>query len=196
MVEITVFGFDLKQKDREFIKKMFTNVVGQEPKYIQDLASKIASAVGDVSVVCGIKAKKALAPTMHLFNPLYELPDIYRLEPEPGNDETREQAYKTLCELKVVLEKPQTKDCQPITEGSLPDLSVNSILDTLKKLGTKEWKGKTKDGRKIRLTVDPDVDTSVDISLTFAEFILLKSAMETLQMKELHIVNNDPKGSK
>jgi hypothetical protein len=110
---------------------------------------------------------------------------------EPGGDETaRVKVWQDLLELKA--EPTTKKECKTITEDSLPELTagdVKSLEKTIKELGIKEWKGVTKDGKSIKLSVVP-IEGSEDIKMTFSELYAIKLAMEILQIKEIDIVTN------
>lgn len=194
MSRVLALGF-FKTKDIELVKKMVFNVAGVMPEILDLKSYKPTIKEDDVVIAFG----KAVHPFKKVYKHLkwYDFVEVSKLEPEPGNDSFRQTAYEQLLDVKAVLELAPSieQDEKPITEGSLPDLSTGALLEILKKTGRSDWKGITKDGRKIRLTVEPEVDTTVDLNLTFAELFLLRSAMETLHVKEFQFVTS-PKGSK
>jgi len=199
MTSLKAFGFNIDSNGEKIIRAMAT-VVSPNPIDITDLAVFNADfSKEDIVFVFGDRTRREIGDKPAGLK-LY-FPEVYKLDATFGEKEERQQAYDKLLRLKKVLsaeDRANTlmgtdEQCSrtTITEEILPELSSSEILQYLKaalrRQGTKEWLGSTKNGKLIRLTLEQE-EGKADVNMTFAEMYLLRLAMETLQVKELEIV--------
>ncbi len=190
-MEILAVGINLKQSDRKFITNMFTLVLGQEVtiNILDAISHKIKTTGTEVVATFGKKAKDLFAASKEKHSVHINLPEVKGLLPSEENEKSREAAYHQLLQLKTLGEKA-LDETQTITEEALPEVDDKYILSVLTASQTKEWQGINKEGKSIRLTLQPQEVKTADINLTFAEFLLLKSAMGALQVKEFQVVTS------
>lgn len=193
------FGFNLRVEDNNLIQSMFKVVTDEIPE-IYDLRSYEAEelAPNDIVFLYGKRAVKTYENISCASKIIF--PDITRLDATFGDQQERANAYQTLLQLKDKIENdrllngveeklPVKVEQKTITKKMLPKLSSERVLEletTLKKQGIASWTGETEDGRKIRLTIDPE-DSDADIDMTFKELYALKTCIEVLQVKEMNI---------
>lgn len=195
------YGFSIDQHAEQIIRSMAA-VATSDPIDVIDLAVFDASfTTEDMVFIFGEKAAREVGDKPAGLK--LKFPEIHKLDGTFGEEEERTLAYDQLLKLKKLLATNEQKETEAaeselgqyssrtITEEVLPALSSTDILQyleaALRKQGTKEWLGSTKDGKLIRLTLDRE-EGKADINMTFAELYLLRLAMETLQVKEFDIV--------
>jgi hypothetical protein len=196
------YGFNIRVGGEDFIlANQMAQYVGLGLETLADLRSfKPTQHSPEDTVFIFGQAAKRRAGDIKCKN-LVEFPDFGNLDMAFGNEEDRKLAFEKLKELKnklatssAVEEKKEIQE-QPvpsiITEEQLPELTTYDVLQQITKTleqKKKDWIGKTKEGRTIRLSLDGTVDNKVDINLTFAELYMIRAAMEALQVKELEVV--------
>ena len=197
MNRIVCVGYKIKKKEEEFLYKMIENVLEVKPEIIDIQCLKTNIKLNDIVITFGEKAShKFIIENQDISEnyTLTEFPNIPELEPSTGNKSQRELAYTQLLKLKEKLVSDNSKSIDsvinPITEESLPDMSSKAILERIKEQGIKEWKCKSRDGKLVKITMNPEIDKEVDFNITFSELLILKAAIETLQVKEFQIVYN------
>ncbi len=185
-MKVLALGASLKSADESFIKSIFINTIKEEPKIRDVLSHRIITEDDQVVVTFGKKAQQMFSAAKQKCLLHLPFPEIKLLEPSPENEVNRQYVYDQLMSLEGSL--ANRSDDKVITTESLPATSTEDLIEAIKKIGTKEWRGQTKDGKTIKLTPEPTKDNPADVNLTFAEFFVLQAAMETLQIKEFQIV--------
>lgn len=190
-MEILAVGTNFKTSDKKFITNMFTLVLGEEIVIsVLDLISHRISTTGkEVVVTFGKKARDLFTSSKEKYLVHISMPEVKNLISSEGNESFREQAYKQLLQLKTLNVKSDT-EVQVISQDQLPEIDSKYLLASLVASQTKEWQGINKEGKSIKLTLEPTEVKTADINLTFAEFLLLKETMGTLDIKEFQIVTN------
>lgn len=190
-MQIIAIGTNLKTSDKKFIINMFDASLGDiaTVSIIDAISNKIKTTGSEVVVTFGKRAKDLFTSSKEKFLIHMPLSEVSSLVSSDENEDNRESAYNKLLQLKNIDAEPQD-NIKIVSEDSLPVIDTKYILSSLALSGSKEWQGINREGKKIRLTLEPTVDPSADINLTFAELLTLKTAMETLQIKEFQIVTN------
>jgi hypothetical protein len=126
----------------------------------------------------GVKIEKRL-----IFDELSALDGTF------GQETSRQEAFEQLQKFKEAITEGQSNGAVApisITENLLPSLTSNEILK--KSLSGQDWIGTTRSGQLVRLSLEKKEKGKEDISLTFTELFAMKTAMETLGIRELEIV--------
>lgn len=194
MLKIVALGTNLKTSDKDFIHGMFKSVLEITPAIKDVISHKIKTDSTEIVVTFGNKARDLFLASKEKYLSFISFPEVKQLVATEENEQNRQQAYEQLLSLKAL--KEPVDSVKAISEESLPAIDTNVLLESLRKTGMKEWQGITRNGKKIKLTMDPAIDKTVDVNLTFAELFVLKAAMETLQIKEFQIVCGNKEGNK
>lgn len=191
---VLLVGYNLTDNERTTLDKI-GKYLSKDFKIIDLMSYELVSTVYDVVIVFGGKAARQATKASYLFKE--EFPEPYHLSAGSGNEEDRKASAVRLKEIKHKLSLPITDQIKVddkkyiIQESDLPNLTVTDILGQLKNIMVKqearEWLGWTKNGKTVRLTVEPE-DGKADINLTFAELFTLRTAMDALHLSEVEIV--------
>jgi hypothetical protein len=187
-------GYNLREEDEETIRKMVAYASNGSPVSLEisDLRCVVPeSEQEDTLLVFGSRASRMTEELPHRVR--VEFPDVTKLDADFGEEAEREAAQEKLKELKALAEQTpeKTETSDAITEEDLRQFGSGRALQMLvaacTKKGVESWTGTLKDGRTVRLTIEPE-QGEADVNITFAELYSIKAAMETLQIKELEIV--------
>jgi hypothetical protein len=198
---IKLFGFNITGEERRILNGVLEYLARREVEII-DLWSEDPDILSsDVVLAFGDKACKICR--QHKCRILETFPEPTKISSDFGDREEHAQAVARLELLKKRLDSSQSIDANKynnsvgqqdsctFTEEDLPEVSAEQILRQLEtiisKKKQKEWILYTRNGKTVRITMQPE-EGMADINLTFAELLALKTAMETLQAKELEIV--------
>lgn len=175
------------------LKALAFNIIADHYKIINNIASSIFNSSidivdikiseieldnTDIVLVFGGKAARLVTDNL-----LYlKLPELSKLEDRRSNEETRELAYKSLLEFKEKINLLQEISIEDL------DLTCDNILALEKSLKEKKetaWKGVTKNGKNIEISLTPRKKKNADIFLTFAEMYAIRTAMDTLEVEKI-----------
>jgi hypothetical protein len=162
---------------------MGENVLKKEIEIIDLAYYKFEEELNNIYLIFGDKTKKLLK----------KLPrhSFFFVEPaklELGQDEKiRKQAFDLLNQIK----DHEIKETEiKISGNSLPNLTLDEIRKLEKDIidsGNIEWRGQSKDGNEILITLNKTENTS----LTFSELFGIRMAMDILKMEEIYIVKRN-----
>jgi len=197
------YGFNLNSNNHELIRQM-VGLVTEQAVDIYDLQNYDAIHNGeDVVFFFGEHWRVTEAKDKPSYVKI-EFPDVDRLASDYGDEAERELAYEKLLKLKGALNSgdpsgasicAEERQVNVVKEESLPDLTSQQVLQQLEtamnEQGVQAWEGVTKDGLKVRLSLEPEEGTA-DVNLTFVELFFIRAAMETLKIREFELV---PKSS-
>jgi hypothetical protein len=190
-MKIKAFGTNLRKEDTNTIKAMI-KMVTLDIVDIYDLKSFEPNINhDDVVFLFGHRAQILCKDKQCIAK--FEFPEIDKLSKEYGDPEERQLAKKKLLEIKNLFEtsdfnKPVEKNVEVVDEKVYPDPTQLQVLEqAIKKRNIESWIGITKDGRKIKVTQEPEMN-SADINITFTEFYNLRRFMDTFNIKETKIV--------
>lgn len=190
------FGTNIRKEDYNTIRNMI-KLVSLETVDIFDLKTYEPTAKPEDIVFLFGKRAEMLCKNLQCKVKLL-FPDIDRLSRDLGELEDRKTAKEQLLKFKEILEngalnnvtldsKTENK-IETINEEAIPDpTQLQALEQMLFKKGIESWTGVTKDGKKIKLTKEPETSTA-DINLTFIEFYNLRRFMEVFDIKETKIV--------
>lgn len=198
---IKLFGSSLDYNQMLVVEKI-KNFMGEECEVIDLSSFEPEINEDDVVIVFGRKAQRRTENMKSRFR--IELPAPFQLDATLGaSEETREETFRKLQELKQALDSgankdiPNTTSCPKtnktlnLTEELPPQLTTIAVQELEKQQraqGLIHWSGRTVDGRTIRVTVEPE-ENSADINLTFAELYAVIGLKEAFRVKELEIVH-------
>ena len=196
MKRFIAYGFNLRAADVLLIQEMF-KILTTEKFEVYDLRSWDPEPTSDdVVLLFGLRAIKVYEGCSCYSKT--EFPDISKLSRDHGDEGERSHAYKKLLRLKEGLAegKPVDPDSEVISKKSniisthnLPFASMEEIAqleETLRERRINSWTGTTKDGKKIKLTMEPE-DSDADVDLTFRELYALRACLEALNVEEIQI---------
>lgn len=195
-MNINAYGYGVRKKDLTLIQNMVA-VLGEEyTAQVKDLKSyECNPEPDDIVFLFGQRAINACADKK--CRAKIDFPELGKLDPALGETLDRTLAYKRLLILKDALSSIEDfqalKENTKLSENNLPDLTadqVKTLEDTLRKKGETVWKGITRDGKRILVSVEPTKDESCDLNLTFSELYAVKVLAETLGVRELEIVTS------
>jgi len=195
-MKFLAYGYNLTKEDTTTITNMFKLITTETPE-IRDLKSYELEVESDtILFLYGEKAVRQGDQARCLVK--MEFPDATRLSPSFGDPELRKDAFTRLCRLKdelasgvegIEIEQIVESVRETIQVSSLPNLSsaqVAALETVLKSKGISAWICKDTEGRKIRISMEPE-HTDADINLTFRELYALKVCAETLHIQEFNI---------
>jgi hypothetical protein len=202
-------GFDLSEKDREFIVKVIKGSgFGEWPVVPLDIRTS-SIEIEDVSlvVIFGERAARSVVPISRerglLYTVIPSIKNLY-LPSEGGNEKDRAEAFKLLCDLKLAMKsgRLQVLDDRKILSSLKPELApdltlpvIQGLEKKLNELGKKTWMMTTKDGKVICLTTDSSMQKTdgVDILVSFAEMMAIRAAMDVFKVQEIEYVKHGDK---
>lgn len=188
------FGTNIRKEDYNTIRNMM-KLVAPDTIEIFDVRVHEATAKSEDIVFIFGKRAEMFCKNLQCKAKLI-FPDIDRLSRDLGESEIRQNAKEQLLKFRETLESGALNnlthntvyDTQVITEDMIPDFTqLQALEQTLDKQKIDSWIGLTKNGKKIKLTKNPETNTA-DINLTFAEFYNLRKFMEVFDIKETKIV--------
>jgi len=199
MMQVLLVGYNISESEKVTLDKI-GKYLTDTYKIVDLMSYDLSSTTQDVLVVFGGRANRLSIKSSHMFRE--EFPEPCYLSATSGNEEERQVAAERLKQIKRRLSLPvsdQMKKEQTkyiIKPEDLPDLTTTEILGqlqtTLVRQEAKEWLGWSKNGKTVRLTVEPE-EGNADINLTFAELFTLRTAMDILQVNEVEIVPRSAK---
>jgi hypothetical protein len=171
-------AFNILAHHLEIINNIALSIFKEKINVIDIKTSEVELNNTDVVLAFGKKAHR-LAKNKCL---ALQLPELSKLEDRKGNEEIRVATYTSLLEFKKQIDLLQT-----IIESDL-NLTCNELLSLENSLKNKKeviWKGNTKAGKSIELSLVPQKEKNADISLTFAEMYAIRTAMDTLNVEKI-----------
>ena len=198
---LKAFGVTISEVDEQTIKNM-AMFLGMQVEIYDLKCYDPEINPEDIILLFGYNAEQVCGN----FNCKYmaKFPDVSLLNPSLNNVEAREIAFNELKRLKIDIDnnRPNRTENRIITKKSittikreeLPDLNMAEILkkfrETFDKRNNEAWICTTSEGKKIRITINPE-ESSADIDLTFIELYLLRAAIDALKVQELEIVHRN-----
>jgi hypothetical protein len=188
-------GFDLSKSETHIIDMMTLYVSGGKKVTVTDLqCHRIQYDAADTILVYGNRAWRMLKDVDCRTKIRFPAPS--KLDTTHGDPDEIDRAKAKLVLIKEALadntiDTISDTDEEPnLTEEIPEDLTAADvkILEIQQRRQDKiYWKGMTKSGRSLRVTVEPEQGTA-DINITFAELYAIIGLRETLQVKELEFV--------
>jgi len=193
------FGFNLTSDHTELIKRMVANITDEQVEVTDVRSFEPEVTREDIVLAYGLQAQRKLQGVR--CGVLLEFPDPDRLDMTLGDPEEIRLAQEKLTSFGELLDIHTTEQVhteEPTNTQSLnlttEEIPANLTASDVKKLeeqqfkqGRTHWTGMTRDGRSIRVTVEPEENTA-DINITFAELYAVMGLVETLRVKELEFV--------
>jgi hypothetical protein len=200
---IKAYGTNLRPEHYDTIKAM-VGIFTKEPVEILDLISYGCDPqFDDIILVFGRQAKHKCSDKP--VKAKLEFPEIEKLQKETGEEPIRIAAAKKLQAFEKLYSSGQldkTKEWKKTVEEEVQTASITmdalpsdyptadqvlALETSLRKKNKTEWRGTTKDGRSIRLTILPE-ESNADINMTFAELYAVSNLMDKLNVKEIEVV--------
>lgn len=185
------FGTNIRKEDYNTIRNMMKLVASESIEIFDVRVHEALAKPEDIIFVFGKRAEMFCKDLQCKAKLIF--PDIDRLSRDLGESEMRQQAKEQLLKFRETLESGVLNNntvfnTQVITEEMIPDFTqLQALEQIINKKGIDSWIGLTKNGKKIKLSKNPETNTA-DINLTFAEFYNLQKFMEVFDIKETKIV--------
>lgn len=193
---IKIFSWNPTKPEQDLLYQLINATFGEdEPSQVIDLnTSTISTQDDDILIACGTRCYNLVTAEAPPEMSVTKIPLARNLTNAPANKTDRINTFGKLKELS------ENKDTifisqEVLSTDDLPALSISQLTklkETLEIKGVDHWIGKTPQGRKIAIVLDPDKQIqNCHVVLTFEEVFAAKIAAELLNLETLTLVTGD-----
>ena len=193
---IKIFTWNSTQAEKDLIYRLLNGTFGEEePRLIIDLSlTEIDISEEDILIACGTRCYNLVTASAPAGTLITKIPLAKSLTNSPTNQADRKTTFQILKELsenKDTLVLVQ-EEISPEDFRNLSISQLNNLKKTLEIKGIDYWIGKTSEGKKIGIVLDPQTKIkNCHTVLTFEEVFAAKFATEILNLESLTLITGD-----
>ncbi len=192
LVKVLVKEELITVEDEELVNRLFKSVDLNNYKIINTQYYKPFIEPKEIVVTLGKFIPRTMVQIAQAQG-FIELPRLVKLHDQPGNEDDRQEAFTKLKALSDTLNSASISP-QTFRREDLPALSVEQLLALEEELvasGATGFTGLNQQGKTVRIRISADDKEPADLVVNLHELLVMKLAIDLLELKEVQVVPAD-----